>query len=849
MNGHSGLFRRVLNRLGHARQWAVVGAILLTLGTSSSSQTRPGADLSPLDQAARALNQGRFDQVESLVAGSSDPRATTLVAEAHVQRGRYADAESLLTPRANAAPGGDAAAMLGKLQLYLGKRDAGRRTLLRVLSTSARTSTADRVRLGVAARALGQFQEANAYFRAADSATPDDALVNIEWGELFLEKYDRQNALKSFQVAIKTDPESVRAALGLARVVGDDDPPAAKKALDQVLATNPNYVPAHLYVAELALDDRRRDEARESVKKALAVNANSLEARSIDGAIAVLEGRTSDFQAQADAVLKVNPSYGEFYRVAGSHLARNYRFDEAIVLMRRALMLDPDNVSARTDLGMTLLRLGDEAGARTALEASFKADPYDVMTYNSLSLLDSLDKFVTVTDGNIIMRLHPDEAAVMREHALPLAKEAMAALSRRWDFTPTGPILIELFPKHDDFAVRTMGLPGLVGALGVCFGKVVTLDSPKARPPGQFSWEETLWHELAHVYTLQMSDNRVPRWLTEGISEWEETRAGRDWGRRMEVEFAQALEKGKALKVKDLNDGFTDPELISMAYYEASVLVDHLAQTYGEDKLRALVRSFAKGIETDEALKEAYNATVEQIQASFDVRLERQFGPIRRALKTPDVPEGADSAALQRLVDANPESFVLRMRLGVALQKAGNSAGAIAQLEKAGELLPVASGSNNPNSMIADIALGQKDTARAIRALEAVVKVDHYDVEAARKLASLIAPANDLARTGTAYERVVALDPFDAQAQTMAGRAAMGRRDAPRALRAFRAALASSPPDKASAHTDLAEAYLLSGEAAEAKKQALAALELAPTFERAQDVLLGLVDAPRGTPR
>ncbi len=835
--------RRTL-RLGQVRHWLLVGILLLTLGTSSSSQTRPGADLSPADQAARALNLGRFSEVESLVAGSTDPRATVVLAEAHIQRGRYADAEALLSPRAVAAPGSDAALMLGKLQLYLGRRDAGRQTLLRVLASSPQTTAVDRVRLGIAARALGQFQEANGYFRAADAIAPDTALVNIEWGELFLEKYDRQEALKSFQAAVKADPQNVRAMLGLAKVVGDDDAPAAQKALEQVLALNPSYVPAHLYVAELALDNRRRDEARESVKKALAINSNSLEARSLEAAIAILEGRPADFQAEADAVLRVNANYGDFYRVAGSQLAQNYRFEEGLVQTRRALQLDPENNAARTDLGMTLLRLGDEGEAKRELEVAFKADPFDVMKKNTLSMLDQLETFVTVTDGNLVMRFHPDEAAVMREQALPLAKEAIAALSRRWNFTPVGPLIVEIFPNHDDFAVRTMGLPGLVGALGVCFGKVVALDSPKARPPGQFSWEETLWHELAHVFTLQMSNQRVPRWLTEGISEWEETRAGRDWGRRMDVEFAQALEAGKALAVKDLNDGFTNPELISLAYYEASILVDHLVQTYGEASLGTLVRSFAKGIETEQALREAYNASIEEIQASFDVRLERQFGPIRRALKTPEVPEGTDATILQQLVEANPESFVLRMRLGAALQRAGNSAGAIAQLEKASELLPLATGSDNPNSMIASIALEQKDNARAIRALEAVVKVDHYDVEAARKLAALVAESNDPARTGVAYERVVALDPFDAQAQTMTGRAALTRRDAPRAVRAFTAALASSPADRASAFTDLAEAHLMAGNAPEAKRQALAALEIAPTFDRAQDVLLKVVDVP-----
>ena len=93
-----------------------------------------------------------------------------------------------------------------------------------------------------------------------------------------------------------------------------------------------------------------------------------------------------------------------------------------------------------------------------------------------------------------------------------------------------------MFPKHDDFAVRTLGLPGMVGALGACFGRVVTLDSPRRGRPGTFNWAATLWHELAHVITLQMSGNRLPRWLTEGISMFEETpRPTQGWGRECEI--------------------------------------------------------------------------------------------------------------------------------------------------------------------------------------------------------------------------------------------------------------------------------------------------------------------------
>jgi hypothetical protein len=269
--------------------------------------------------------------------------------------------------------------------------------------------------------------------------------------------------------------------------------------------------------------------------------------------------------------------------MAGDHLARNYRFDEAVAMTRRAVTLDPANAQAQADLGLHLMRTGDEPAARVSLEAAYEGDPFrsSVLTTNLLTLLDELDKFETITDGKIVMKFHPGEVGVMREYALPLAKQALETLEKHYQFSAQGPILVEMFPKHDDFAVRTLGLPGMIGALGACFGRVVTLDSPKARPPGEFSWGETLWHEMAHVITLQMSNNRLPRWLSEGASVFEERRARPQWGREMDVAFAQALDEGKLLKLADLNEGFSDPRMISLAYYQSSLVVEHLIETDG----------------------------------------------------------------------------------------------------------------------------------------------------------------------------------------------------------------------------------------------------------------------------
>jgi tetratricopeptide (TPR) repeat protein len=169
--------------------------------------------------------------------------------------------------------------------------------------------------------------------------------------------------------------------------------------------------------------------------------------------------------------------------------------------------------------------------------------------------------------------------------------------------------------------------------------------------------------------------------------------------------------------------------------------------------------------------------------------------------------------------------------------------GAIQSLERAATLMPIATGQSNPNTMIAAVATKQGNTARAIQALEAVMQIESSDVESARRLAELLEPMGNAGRTAAAYERVAEIDPFDAKAQTVVGRYALQQKDAPRALRALKSALAAGPADRASAHADLGEAYLLAGQFGEAKREALAALEIAPSFERAQDLLLKVVTA------
>ncbi len=790
--------------------------------------------------AIGTVSDGRASRIAH-AQGVSDP--IVVKARAAINRGEYAEAEALLKPLAAKAPEGEAALELALFYELLGRVDESRSLLKRIadLQVGPRTSPVEYARLGRAARSLGEFQLANDAYRLATEKAPTDPALHTGWGELFLHVHNNPEAAKSFQDALAADAKWIPALVGMARALVDVNPPGAEKALEQALSLDPNVVEAYLLKAQLELDKSDREAAKALIAKAKSINPASLDAFAWSGAVAYIEGRQADLQQEAAAALKINPRFSGAYRVPAELAAANYRFEEAVVMSRKALEIDPNDVRTLSALGVQLLRTGDEAEARQVLEKSFAIDKFDQTTFNLLTMLDSLEKFEVVTEGNLVFKSHASEMPVMREYVGPLAQQALDIFAKKYDFVPKGPILIEMFPKHDDFAVRTVGLPGMIGALGACFGRVVTLDSPKARPPGDFNWAPTLWHELAHVITLQLSKQRVPRWLTEGISTYEEKLGSPAWGREGELSFVAAYGQGEHMTLRELNAAFQDPEKISLAYYEASILTEHIVEKYGMGALRKLLMSYGEGLEGEAALKAGLGVDIDTLQADFDTLLNAKYGTIVKALRPPKELEPGKGNP-ESVAAAFPDSFQAQVAYGEFLRKAGRIDEAFKVLERAAEMVPMATGARSPRAVMAQMAIERKDSARAISELEKLMQYENTDLDAVRQLlkqyeVTKASPAKLL----SAYERIAQLDPFDAANHTALGRMKLQAGDARTAVREFRAAIAAGTLDPAGAHSDLAEGYLAIGDKVRARRAALAAIEVAPGYPRAQDLLLKVV--------
>ena len=188
----------------------------------------------------------------------------------------------------------------------------------------------------------------------------------------------------------------------------------------------------------------------------------------------------------------------------------------------------------------------------------------------------------------------------------------------------------------------------MIGALGACFGRVVTMDSPRARP-GEFQWEATLWHELAHVITLQMSNQRLPRWLTEGISEYEENRrAPRPVGPRRRLDVRQPAEPRRDDQAERTERRVPESAADWLGYYQASLVVEHIVDASATRGCASWSRVTRKGMDTKAALKAALNTDFDELQAGFDKAMEERFGALRAALKPPE----GDAELLKMPLDA-----------------------------------------------------------------------------------------------------------------------------------------------------------------------------------------------------
>jgi tetratricopeptide (TPR) repeat protein len=756
--------------------------------------------LSPAAQLARGsarLASGDYAAAErdfrGLAASAQAADAALGLAEIYVTTGRYAEVASLTAPLMAREPWRLAAALWtarargrqgdidGAERLLVGLKDASARVELgelllqqgqraeaeRVLMSLVEDYNNDRITesdpdgmtsVGRAAQLLGSAHDANDAFNAAERAGSVNTRTLLYRADLFLEKNDPGHAEEVLADILATNPNQPDALVALARtrLAQALDFDEAERLSQRALQVNPRLASAYMVLASIALRDEDLELAEERVRLGLQSNPKDLGLLSMRAAVRFVADDKPGFLAAKAAVFQVNPKYSELYTILSEFADWEHRYDEIIQLTREAVALDPEDGAAYGELGMNLIRVGNDREGVAALSRSFAIDPYNARVFNTLNLYEKAiaHDYVTVDHPPFRIRYRKDEREILERYVPDLLSRAWAALQKSYGFVPEVPIGVELYAERENFGVRTGGLPE-TAIQGVCFGHTIAAMSPKYE---SFNLGMTLWHELSHVFHIQLSRGRVPRWFTEGLAEYETIVARPEWVREQDPDLYQALRAGRLPQVADMTHAFTRAEElndVATAYYASSLILGMMVQHYGMPKMTEMLRLWGEGKRTPEVVQTALGHSPAELDQEFHQYLEQrlaryatQFVPERRA--------GRIETA-QANIARNPNDSRNHLRYALALLQVKQLDAAKAELGKA-----LALDSANADALFLQAELEAHAVPdRAIVDLHKLIAAGH-DGYATEMLLGATLGANDEAASRAAFEAAAHFDPTQA---------------------------------------------------------------------------------------
>lgn len=713
----------------------------------------------------------------------------------------------------------------------------------------AKASGAELTALGTAALKLGADPRAilRTCFMAARKKSPGHLPAHLAAADLALAKRDFELASNILQDARKHIPNEPEILYRLARAWFPSDRRRALAFADEVLDANPRHVASLLLRVEDAFDKEAWETADDVLARAIAVNPVHPPAHTWQALLSLARFDLDAADAARTRALELSPRDPRIDHLIGTKISQKRRFEEGLKHQKLALALDPNHLEARAEMGQDLLRLGREEEAWPIIEEVHERDKTNVIAYNLMILHDSLKDYATLETEHFIIRMTQHEAAVYGERVKGLLEQARRTLCKRYGYrvdTEKGKIIVEFFPEQQDFAIRTLGMPGGLGLLGACFGRVITMNSPGSLGAGESNWASTLWHEFCHAVTLGATENRMPRWLTEGFSVYEEGLRDEMCKRELTPKYRRLIEERGLVPLDQLSAALTDfntPDAIDFAYFQSGWLVEFLMERLEEDELHGLLDDILVGKPVGEALATPLGPEKEW-WAAFEKEVEERVADWMPGVDWTRPERGSplftDPAAVAEFAVANPSNiWAQTMRSATLIRTAKSTAGWRAALEQAEALKRLYPRNPEALRMLVRIHRELGDEAAEKRALINLLDIEADDPDAALRLLELATDQGDWPAVLAAGTHQLDINPLLRVPHRALGRAYEAAGETSKAIAAFERLLRLRPANPADVHFRLSK---LVDDPSRSERHLLQALEEAPRFREAYRALLEL---------
>jgi tetratricopeptide (TPR) repeat protein len=444
-------------------------------------------------------------------------------------------------------------------------------------------------------------------------------------GLLLMEKYNKPEALDAFNNALKVNPRAAETlAAKAALALQTFDLKEAELYLGQAIKVNPNLVEALQLRSDLLLLAGDLSAALKELDKARQISPRDERTLGRIAAVHWLQRKAG--QEELDKIIKevesYNPKPGMFYLELAEKLEARRHFDAAEMFYNKSIEHRPMMPWAFNSLGLLYMRMGREKEARIVLDKAFKErDPFNLRVSNMRKVLMHLDGYETLRTAHFEVRFEPNKDGALAHYMADYLEQIYDDLSKKFNYTPKGPILVELFDTHEMFSGRVVALPDL-HTIGACTGKMVALASPSAKGIAKkFNWGRVLRHELVHIFNLEQTDLQVTHWMTEGLAVINEGYARPQMWNRILLE---RVPKGETMNLTNIDLGFIRPKSQDdwhMAYCQSQLYVEYVRAKHklpdGGDPIAKLLEAYRDGLSTETALKRVCQVEVAEFETGY----------------------------------------------------------------------------------------------------------------------------------------------------------------------------------------------------------------------------------------
>lgn len=502
---------------------------------------------------------------------------------------------------------------------------------------------------------------------------------------------EESGSASDYLAALRIDGNLAEAHVGLGLIAlenwGFEE---IERRVDAATKVNPRFAPAmHLLGAKLIIE-RRYEQAIEQADRALAINANDLDALSIRAAACACMDDQRCVDAARERVERIHPGCATLERTIGDALSTVRQFADSERALLKAVESDPTDANARTVLGMMYMNWGEEGKARDALDAAWALDPFNERTKFMLELLEQLHKFARFETAHFLVKYDASQDPGLGEYVAGYLEDIYEEVTGDFE-TPLGEkTVIELFPTHRAFGVRITGRP-FIYTIGASTGRVIALVSPRESPEtsGPYNLSRVLKHEFTHTVTLAATRNRIPHWFTEGLAVYgEDAPRSFAWHELL----ADAARRDQLFTIESINWRFIRPRRPNdrqMAYAQSEWMCEYLVGRFGYAVIQDMLNLYRDGKSQPQVFAERLGLSTEQFDGDFKVWALEQIA--KSGFDTAP-PEDAD--ALRASFEANPQDASLAGRLAKAELDAFDFEKAGAAAERALEL-----DANEPNAL------------------------------------------------------------------------------------------------------------------------------------------------------